>query len=92
MSEIFPVSLHVYDLSGSMARQFSRQLVGSQINGVWSTGIVVHGREYYYGGGISYDLPGKTPFGKFNDTNFIRTLSQLLTKNLLRIQASRRKL
>ena len=67
MSEIFPVSLHVYDLSGSMARQFSRQLVGSQINGVGSTGIVVHGREYYYGGGISYDLPGKTPFGKCND-------------------------
>ena len=48
-----------------MARQFSRQLVGSQINGVWHTGIVIHGYEYYYGGGISYDLPGKTPFGKF---------------------------
>ena len=88
MSEIFPVSLHVYDLSGSMARQFSRQLVGSQINGVWSTGIVVHGREYYYGGGISYDLPGKTPFGKFIFT----FISQVLTKNFLRIQASRRKL
>ena len=64
MSDIYPVSLHVYDLSGNMAQKFSRQLIGTQINGIWYTGIVVHGREYYYGGGISYDLPGKTPFGK----------------------------
>jgi hypothetical protein len=24
----------------------------------------VYGKEFYYGGGISYDLPGRTPFGQ----------------------------
>ena len=61
----FPVSLHVYDLSGGMAKAMSQQLVGKQIDGIWHTGIVVYGKEYYYGGGISYDAPAATPFGKF---------------------------
>jgi hypothetical protein len=47
-----------------MAAQFSRQLIGKHIEGVWHTGIVVFSKEYYFGGGISYDDPGRTPFGK----------------------------
>jgi hypothetical protein len=62
---MFPVQLHVYDLSNGMAAQFSRQLIGKHIEGVWHTGIVVYNKEYYFGGGISYDDPGRTPFGKF---------------------------
>lgn len=61
--ESFKVTLHVYDLSGGLAAQFSRQLVGRQFDGIWHTGIVVYGKEFYFGGGISYDLPGSTPFG-----------------------------
>ena len=61
---MFQVNLHVYDLSGGQAAQFSRNLLGRQIDGVWHSGLVIYGKEYYYGGGISYDLPGKTPFGK----------------------------
>ena len=62
---MFKVTLHVYDLSGGMALKHSRQLIGSQINGMWHTGVVIYGKEFYYGGGICYDLPGRTPFGKF---------------------------
>lgn len=47
-----------------MAAQLSRQLIGRHIEGVWHTGIIVYGVEYYFGGGISSDPPGRTPFGK----------------------------
>lgn len=56
----------MYDLSNGMAAQFSRQLIGKHIEGVWHTGIVVYGKEYYFGGGISYDAPARTPFGRIN--------------------------
>ena len=68
---MYSVSLNVYDLSGGMAAQFSRQLVGKQIDGIWHTGLVVYNKEFYYGGGISYDSPGSTPFGKSNIVNQI---------------------
>jgi hypothetical protein len=49
---------------------------------------VVHGKEYYYGSGISYDLPAKTPFGmpvktislgktKINEEEFMKKLKEL---------------
>ena len=50
---MFDVKLHVYDLSKGMAAQFSRQLIGKYIEGIWHTGIVVYGKEFYFGGGIS---------------------------------------
>lgn len=59
----YPVTLHVYDLSQGMARQFSPALMGRQIDGIWHTGIVVYGKEYYYGGGILHDVPFRTPYG-----------------------------
>ncbi len=62
----FEVRLNIYDLSNGMAKQFSRQLVGKQIDGIYHTGIVIYNKEYYFGGGISWDPPGRTPFGNFN--------------------------
>jgi hypothetical protein len=41
----------------------SQQLVGKYFEGIWHTGICVYEKEYYYGGGISWDRMGKTPFG-----------------------------
>lgn len=40
--------------------------MGRQIDGIWHTGIVAYGKEFYFGGGVSYDAPGATPFGKIN--------------------------
>lgn len=57
------VTLHVYDLSGGMAKQFSPMILGKTVDGIWHTGIVAFGTEYYFGGGICSDPPGVTPYG-----------------------------
>lgn len=57
------VSLHVYDLSQGMARQLSTTFLGRAIEGIWHTGVVVYGNEYYFGGGVQHSLAGKTPYG-----------------------------
>ncbi|XP_062200684.1 uncharacterized protein LOC133903360 isoform X2 [Phragmites australis] len=59
----YPVKLHVYDLSQGMARQLSATMLGKVIEAIWHTGIVVYGREYYFGGGIQQGQPGRTPYG-----------------------------
>ena len=57
-----------------MAKAFSPMFLGKQIDGIWHTGIVVYGKEYYFGGGICAGIPKQTPYGypvqvffKFND-------------------------
>ncbi|MQL71674.1 hypothetical protein Taro_003995, partial [Colocasia esculenta] len=57
------VSLHVYDLSQGLARQLSSSFLGKVIDGIWHTGIVVYGNEYYFGGGIQHASVGTTPYG-----------------------------
>ena len=38
--------------SGGLARQMSMGILGKQVDGIWHTGILVHGREIFFGGGI----------------------------------------
>ncbi|XVF21399.1 hypothetical protein REPUB_Repub12eG0087100 [Reevesia pubescens] len=38
--------------------------LGKVIEGIWHTGVVVYGNEYYFGGGIQHALVGTTPYGK----------------------------
>lgn len=57
------VSLHVYDLSQGLARQLSMSFLGKAIEGIWHTGIVVYGTEYYFGGGIQQVAAGTAPYG-----------------------------
>lgn len=46
-----------------MARQLSPSLLGKMIEGIWHTGVVVFGSEYYLGGDIQRDRPGHTLAG-----------------------------
>jgi len=45
------------------ACQMSQSFLGKQIDGVWHTGVVVFGKEFFFGGGIQDDVPGRTPYG-----------------------------
>ncbi|GAB2282029.1 hypothetical protein Dimus_016589 [Dionaea muscipula] len=57
------VTLNVYDLSQGLARQLSSSFLGKTIEGIWHTGVVVYGNEYYFGGGIQNCPSGSTPYG-----------------------------
>jgi len=59
----YTVKLNVYDLSNGMAAQFSPMFLGKRIDGIWHTGVVLYGYEFYFGGGICKDRPNQTPYG-----------------------------
>ncbi|XP_078427811.1 PPPDE putative thiol peptidase family protein [Wolffia australiana] len=59
----YKVSLNVYDLSQGLARQLSTSFLGKAIDGIWHTGVVVYGNEYFFGGGIQHTPMGRTPYG-----------------------------
>jgi hypothetical protein len=54
------VQLYVYDLSNGLARQISLALLGTQIDAVYHTSIVMEGLEYVYDGGIKIIKPGQS--------------------------------
>ncbi|XP_022319051.1 uncharacterized protein LOC111121875 isoform X1 [Crassostrea virginica] len=64
--ESWPVKVFIYDISKGMARSLSRTFLGKHIEGVWHTGIVVYGEEFYFGGtgGIEACSPGGTVLGQ----------------------------
>ncbi|KAJ5075730.1 desumoylating isopeptidase 1 [Anaeramoeba ignava] len=62
-AKIYEVYLNIYDLSMGLARTLSPMIIGKQINGIWHTGVVVYGSEFFFGGGICQGTPSKTPFG-----------------------------
>uniref|UniRef100_UPI0037E84229 desumoylating isopeptidase 1b n=1 Tax=Semicossyphus pulcher TaxID=241346 RepID=UPI0037E84229 len=60
----YPVKLYIYDLSRGMARQLSPLMLGKQLDGIWHTGIVVHGEEFFFSGsGINSCPPSGTVLG-----------------------------
>jgi hypothetical protein len=58
-----PVFLHVYDLSQGLAQQLSEAILGQRLEGIWHTGVVAYGKEYWFGGGIQTGRPGQTQYG-----------------------------
>lgn len=68
MSDVY---VYVYDLSKGLARSMSQALLGRQIDGVWHTGIVAYGMEWYFGsGGISSCPPCGTILGQPDEKKF----------------------
>lgn len=51
------VKLYVYDLSNGLARQMSMALLGTQIDAVYHTSVIMEGLEYVYDGGIKVIKP-----------------------------------
>mmetsp|Transcript_21644 Transcript_21644/g.50592 ORF Transcript_21644/g.50592 Transcript_21644/m.50592 type:complete len:537 (-) Transcript_21644:4-1614(-) len=47
--ERVPVELLLYDLSEGLAEQYSNILLGQNIEAVYHTSVLVHGKEYFYG-------------------------------------------
>jgi desumoylating isopeptidase 1 len=66
------VELAVYDLSNGLASQMSQAILGQRIDGIWHTGILVYGYEYFFGGGIQ-----KLPIGQFTTSNGLRPVQTL---------------
>lgn len=65
MSDLY---LYIYDISKGMARQFSPMFLGKTIDGIWHTGIVAFGDEWYFGNdGINYCPPKGTILGEPNE-------------------------
>jgi len=58
------VTLHVYDLSQGLAAQLSAALTGHKIDGIWHSGVVVGGVEYYWGGELIAEPAGTTQYGR----------------------------
>ncbi|XP_065560568.1 uncharacterized protein LOC136027343 isoform X3 [Artemia franciscana] len=59
------VKLYIYDLSRGVARAFSGAILGTTIDGIWHTSVVVYGKEYFFGSiGIQACIPGNTILGK----------------------------
>jgi len=54
------VQAYVYDISNGMAAQMSPMLLGKKIDLIPHTGIVVFGKEYFFGSGPCVGEPGKT--------------------------------
>lgn len=58
------VLLYVYDLSNGMVKALSPALIGKELSGLWHTGIVLRGTEYYFGClGVDSSPAGKTGLG-----------------------------
>ncbi|XP_043202730.1 uncharacterized protein LOC122370842 isoform X11 [Amphibalanus amphitrite] len=59
------VSVYIYDLTAGLAQRFSQALLGQHVEGIWHTGVVAFGREYFFGSeGVQSCAPGGTILGE----------------------------
>jgi len=57
------VQIYLYDILSGKTKWLAPLLLCRQIEGLWHSGIVTHGKEYWFGGSIFESEPGTTPFG-----------------------------
>lgn len=57
------VWLYQYDISNGLAAWAAPVAMFQSVEGIWHTGIVVFGKEYWYGGQCFESKPETTPFG-----------------------------
>lgn len=58
------VTLALYDITNGLAKSMSMMFIGQQVDAVYHSSLIVYGRQYYFGGGICWDAPEQTPYGK----------------------------
>jgi len=58
------VQLYVYDLSQGLARQMSLGFLGTHIDAVYHTSLVLGNVEYFFGAGVQTCYPGATHHGQ----------------------------
>ena len=79
MASLFKVKLHIYDLSCGTFELLSPFLLGEKILGIWHTGVVVYGKEYYFSSdGIKCSCPdmGSTEVPEDVFQHFLKGLSE----------------
>ena len=76
------VHLYMYDISKGMARTLSPMLLGTPIEGIWHTAVVVYDREHLFAGGagIMDEAPETTPFGVPQHKRAMGTTSKTRTE------------
>lgn len=58
-----PVQLNWYDVTRGYAKWLpTGVLLGQNLEGIWHTGVLAFGREYWFGGKVLASEPGKAPF------------------------------
>eukprot|EP00056_Hartaetosiga_gracilis_P000795 m.40520 g.40520 ORF g.40520 m.40520 type:complete len:157 (+) comp10360_c0_seq1:144-614(+) len=58
------VYVYLYDLSNGMMAAMSPSMLGTYLPALYHTSIVVHGKEYFFGGGIQKATPETTNAGR----------------------------
>lgn len=62
--ETHPVKVYVYDLSHGLAAVYSPMILGTPIEAIYHTSVVIYGKEYYIDQGIKMcQTPGTTKYG-----------------------------
>jgi len=65
MEEKYPVEVYLYDLGQGLAKLGGNPAFGQSLEGVWHSGLVAYGREYFFTQeGIACVVPGSTGLGE----------------------------